>query len=93
VVASAIAAATLLISAYPSHPKSLAGWLALYVFALPIYFVGEWIGSVLFENRFAKRLEDETAEQSVSIYRIVYGVLVILAVVAVYFVFAHYLFD
>ncbi len=73
----------MLIVAFPSHPKSLLGWFAFFILALPVTLLGEVIGEGLWQNRLARRIEEKTAGQSFSWWRITYGFVAMLLVFAV----------
>ena len=64
---------------WPSHPKATIGWFGLFAGALPITVAGEWLGEVVFENRFAASLRSNTNAGSVSWLRVTYGVVAVFA--------------
>jgi hypothetical protein len=85
-----MAAVALLIYCFPSYPKSLLGWILLFIFALPITVAGEWMGGLITENRLAQKIENETTSEPVSIVRMIYLLFALLLAFAIYFGCAHY---
>ena len=74
VILSGVLAMLLLLQLWPWHPKSAVGWIALFILAAPVTAVGEWLGKLVLENRFATSLGNNTAPDSVSWLRVAYGV-------------------
>lgn len=64
-----IAGLLVLAGVYPYRPNSIAGWFALFVFALPLVLVFEFAGEKLLKPNFVSRL-GRTG-------RVIYGVLVL----------------
>ena len=77
-VLAIIAAAGLLFSLYPWHPKTVWGWLLFVVLALPVTAAGEWIGNAVLGNRFARRIGRNTPHGRISWARVGYGVLALI---------------
>ncbi len=46
----------LLIAYFPAVPKSLLGWVALFLVGLPSWFALEWVGSTVLGAQFFARL-------------------------------------
>ena len=73
----------MLVFAFPHYPKTLVGWAAFFLLALPITLVGEAVEERLWRNRVAQAIERRTEGQSFSWLRIAYGFLIMLALFAV----------
>ena len=54
---------------YPNKPNSLIGWVSLYLFSLPIYYMLEVGGEKIFNNKMTERLG--------SFGRVVFGIIII----------------
>jgi hypothetical protein len=67
----------LLLQVFPWHPKTVLGWIVLFGCALPICAAGEWLGSLVFENRFARRLGPSDDPKGLSWARVAYGVIAV----------------
>ena len=83
VAASLVLGTLLLLQVWPWQPKTIVGWLALLLLALPITAAGEWLGNLILENRFAGSLGRNTAGDSVAWLRVAYGVAALLLIYAV----------
>lgn len=59
----------ILIAIYPHRPNDVLGWIVLILFAAPVVFGLEFIGTNLLENKVAGRMGRLT--------RIIYGVAVV----------------
>lgn len=75
---SAIAAVSVLIGAFPEHPTTLNGWVLLMLLALPLTIVGELVGEIIWRNRIARAVEENTPGQSLSGSRILYALVAML---------------
>lgn len=87
---SAFLVGLLLLQLFPYRPETIAGWVLLFVLALPITLIGEAIGSWLFSNHLARTVDERTKAQSFSWFRIAYGLatyLIMIAIVGVALVF------
>ena len=73
----------MLIFAFPHYPKTLVGWAAFFLLALPVTLVGEVVGEGLWRNRVAQVVERRTEGKSFSWLRIAYGFVTMLALFAV----------
>lgn len=49
-------ACVLLLAYFPAVPKSLLGWVALFLAGLPAWFALEWLGTAVFGSQFFTRL-------------------------------------
>jgi len=67
----------LLMQVFPWHPRTVTGWILLFGCALPICAAGEWLGGLVFENRFARRLGSSDDPQGLSWARVAYGVIAV----------------
>jgi len=77
VLASVVFGLFALLLLFPVHPISLAGWFLCFASTLPIVLVGEYVVSILFNNRTG--LAVDTDSDHVSMTRIAYGVFVAIA--------------
>lgn len=59
-------------------PATAAQWLCLLVLAIPLHVVGELTGHCLWNNRAARFVEQKTAGERLSVFRMVYAFLTIL---------------
>lgn len=84
-VLAAIAGFGMLLSVFPRHPQTFKGWVWLFVLALPITLLGEFLGDRLWKNRLAQTIEQRTANQTLSLLRIAYGLAVMLFVLVAAF--------
>mgnify|MGYP001604045218 CR=1 FL=1 len=64
-------------------PKTTTGWALIFVFGLPIWLLGEWIGSTIISERISKSLDH--SEKTVSLARLSYVLLVMLTFLIVGF--------
>ena len=80
---SLVLGAGLLLQVFPWHPSTVFGWVALFAAALPITAAGEWLGSVLFENRVARSLGSRNDPNGLSWARVAYGVAAAVGVVLI----------
>jgi hypothetical protein len=67
-----------LVELYPDPPSTPLAWIALFLFALPLWIAGEALGHFLWNNRIARFVDDATSEKSFSLLRLAYGVLAVL---------------
>jgi hypothetical protein len=49
-------ACALLLAYFPAVPKSLLGWVALFLVGLPAWFALEWVGTTVLGSQFFARL-------------------------------------
>ena len=73
----------MLIVAFPHHPRTLVGWAAFFLLALPVTLFGEAVGEGLWRNRVAQAVEQRAEGQSFSWLRIAYGFVAMLLLFAV----------
>ncbi len=66
---------------YGVRPTTATGWIILFVFALPLWLLGEWIGEKLTSKRVSKVIDD--SERQVSILRMMYLLVVMIVCLAV----------
>lgn len=69
----------ILLSVWPLMPRTRLQWVLLIVFGPPLFVLGEHLGDQLFSKRVGLRI----SPRRFSILRILFGVLVMLAVYAV----------
>lgn len=53
-------ACALLLVYFPAVPKSLLGWVALFLVGLPSWFALEWVGTTVLGSQFFARLSRPT---------------------------------
>lgn len=80
---SLLAGALALLNMFPWHPETPLGWLVLFGTALPIAAAGEWLGDLIFENRFSAQIGRNKAPGSISWLRVAYGLVAVLLVMAI----------
>lgn len=51
-----LVACALVVVYFPAVPKSLLGWLALFLVGLPVWFALEWMGTTALGSQFFSRL-------------------------------------
>lgn len=66
------------ILSYPDIPSTAGQWLSMLALALPLQLAGEFVGELLWKNRATRLVEQKTAAKSFSLFRILYGVLLLL---------------
>ena len=88
---SAFAAVGVLIGAFPKYPTTLNGWVLLLLLALPLTIVGELIGEVIWRNRIARAVEENTAGQSLSGLRIFYALVAMLLLFGLVFSVGYFM--
>lgn len=64
-----------LATSYPDIPSTPQGYLWILGLALPLQIAAEFAGSVLWNNRLARSVEQRTAGREFSMLRICYGLL------------------
>jgi hypothetical protein len=67
----------LLLEVFPWHPKRMWEWSVLFGGALPIGATGEWLGHLVLENSFARRLGSRGVPRGLSSGRVAYGVIAV----------------
>jgi hypothetical protein len=75
---STIAALGWLILSFPNYPHSLEGWSWLFLIALPITIIGEFIGEIVSRNPVTQYVENRTSTNSFSLQRIFFHFIVML---------------
>jgi hypothetical protein len=93
IIASIFATATLLIYAFPFHPKSLPGWLFIFIVALPIIVLAELPGEKFWTNPITNKIEKLTSRQAFSWTRIFLYVLLILLVCGIAYGISMFFFG
>lgn len=68
-----------LVFSYPRFPGSPAQWACLFLLPLPAMIVLETIGTWIWTNSLAQRVDYRTRDRSLSLLRIVYGVVMVSA--------------
>jgi hypothetical protein len=78
-VLSLVIAPLLLLQLLPWYPRSVRGWLILFVVAVPVVLLGELVGDFLLKNRISAAVDRSTRATSLSWLRIGYvlGVLIL----------------
>ena len=71
-IVSLFAAAALLVDTWPQHPKSLLHWALLFLIALPVTVLGEWLTDGLVNNPVSAIIERGTHRSGFSWTRIAY---------------------
>lgn len=71
-----------LVLCYPRFPSSAAQWAGLFLLPLPAMIVLEAIGTWIWSNPFAQRIDSFTRNKSLSFLRIAYGVLMMSGCIA-----------
>jgi hypothetical protein len=51
-----LVACALVVVYFPAVPKSLLGWLVLFLVGLPVWFALEWVGTTVLGSQFFSRL-------------------------------------
>jgi hypothetical protein len=71
--------------AWPHHPKSLFDWALLFLIALPVTVLGEWLTDGLVNNPLSAIIECGTRRSGFSWTRIAYylAIYILLAIAAV----------
>ena len=59
-LASVICAGFALLVAIPYHPRTMWGWLLLFLLALPLWLIGEWLGRLIFTNKLAHAIDSQS---------------------------------
>lgn len=67
------------IFSYPNIPSSPSAWLWAFLLAIPLQLAFEFLGGLVSNNQVTRFVEQKTAEQSFSLIRILYGVVLFLA--------------
>jgi hypothetical protein len=80
-VFSLFAAMALLIDSWPRHPRSILQWILLFVIALPVTALGEWLSDSVLRSPPSLAVEARTRGSQFSWLRIAY-------LVALYILFA-----
>jgi hypothetical protein len=71
-----------LLQLWPWQPKTVVGWGALLILALPVTVAGEWIGQRIFNRRMSDSLGASAEPGSIAWMRVAYGVAVVAAIAA-----------
>jgi hypothetical protein len=77
-----VAALVLLWTGYPWHPQTIGGWIAFLLLAAPLVIAAEAVGGWWWGNRWARKIESETAGQPLSFRRLAYALLIMLLIFA-----------
>src|SRR5262245_35664484 len=75
----------------PYHPKSFAGWVLLFVLALPLTIVGELIAEFFWRNRVARTIAARSC--ALSLLRVGYVFVVVLLFFSAGIALQHWLSD
>jgi hypothetical protein len=71
-IVSVIAAVALLINTWPLHPHSIPHWALLFVIALPITLLGEWLSDRALHSSLSLAVEARTRNSRFSWLRVGY---------------------
>lgn len=84
-IVSAFASIALLADTWPYHPTSLPAWSFLFVVAIPVTVVGEWLAEGVLNNPVSASVERRTRQTAFSWTRVAYylAVYVLLGICAV----------
>jgi hypothetical protein len=87
---SVVATLGMLITSFPNYPKTLLGWVWMFVIALPVVIVFELLGWVVWNNRLAQSIETRSSDREFSWLRISYGLVAMLCVFGIAWWIAMY---
>ena len=76
---------------YPYHPVTLLGGLFWSFAVLPIWMIGEGVGSIFINDKIGKFINNDTS--SISIGRIGYGLLVMIILLIIFGFFINVIGD
>ena len=71
-IVSVCASIALLADTWPHHPTSLLAWSILFVVAIPVTVVGEWLAEGVLNNPVSAAVERRTRQTAFSWTRVVY---------------------
>jgi hypothetical protein len=66
------------IFSYPNAPYTPSDWLWAFLLAIPLQLAFEFLSELVTKNKATRFVEQKTAEQSFSLVRILYGVVLFL---------------
>lgn len=75
---SVVIGLTWVLFSYPDTPSTALQWLCVFVLALPIQLAGEFVGELFWNSKATRFVEQKTAAKSFSLFRICYGVVLVL---------------
>jgi uncharacterized membrane protein YqgA involved in biofilm formation len=87
---SFIAAIGLLILSFPDIPESPKQWLILFVVALPVTIVGEFIGIGIQKNPLGSHIQNKTKNKEFSWLRIIYALIAMFVVFLVFYLMVKF---
>ncbi|HEY4771433.1 MAG TPA: hypothetical protein VIH50_00235 [Steroidobacteraceae bacterium] len=91
---NAIAAVGLLLTLWPYRAASSSGWILLFVIALPVTALGEWLGESFLKNRMSLAVERATQRSNFSWIRIAYVLaMALIVILIVTFIGSHWTHD
>jgi uncharacterized membrane protein len=64
-------------------PKSITGWLIVFIFGLPTIILGEYIGEKLFSDKISQTIDKKNREKIISIRRMAYALIIGIVATAV----------
>lgn len=57
-------------------PKSITGWLIVFIFGLPTIIFGELIGEKLFSDKVSQKIDRDKKDKIISIRRMAYALII-----------------
>lgn len=57
-------------------PKSITGWLIVFIFGLPTMLLGEFIGEKLFSDKINQAIDKDKKDKIISIRRMAYALII-----------------
>jgi len=57
-------------------PKSITGWVIVFILGLPIMILGEFIGEKLFSEKISQSIDKDKKDKIISIQRMAYALII-----------------
>ncbi len=57
-------------------PKTALGWILIVIFAIPVMFVGGFVGEILFSDKVSDALDPRRKTKKISLVRMAYAALI-----------------
>ncbi len=57
-------------------PKSITGWVIVFIFGLPTMILGEFIGEKLFSDKISQKIDNDKKDKIISIRRMAYALII-----------------
>lgn len=64
-------------------PKSITGWVIVFIFGLPTMILGEFIGEKLFSDKISQTIDKDNKDKIISIRRMGYALVIGIATTVV----------